>query len=185
MCKVTSETPSPRPPLAALFVKPLIQKLLANQVFRYGIAAGTATVVDVLTYYLLVNFVIHSDVHLLGLTGTPHSVSLLISYSLGLITNFLITKFFVFQNSDLKTGTQFFRFALVAVVVFWANKYAMEGLYWLVPQVIDLQPKPLSFVVRSISALGIGVLSFISHKLFSFRQAAPAVESQTDSTSGQ
>lgn len=155
-------------------MKALIQKLLANQVFRYGIAAGTATVVDVATYTVLVNYVILSDVRLLGLTGTPHALSLLTSYSLGLVTNFLITKYFVFKNSDLNTRTQFFRFMLVAVAVFWANKYAMEGLYWLVPQVVTLQAKPLSFVVRSISALGIGVLSFLSHKLFSFRQASPS-----------
>lgn len=138
--------------------------------FKYGIAAGVATVVDVLVYTLVKNYVLY-DTYLTvaGLTASPMTSSLIISFSCGLITNFTITKYYVFKESTLRTRTQFVRFTAIAILVFFGNKVVMQGLYKLLPTMVELSPKVLAFSVRGISAVGVGVLSFISHKLFSFR----------------
>lgn len=143
-----------------------LQKFQQLQFFRYLVAAGTATLVDVLAYQLLYwQFSqVFSD------PNTRHLFSLILSYSLGLITNFLITKYYVFQNSTLRFQTQFVRFTLVALLVFAANYGLMEAFYtlfpWVFPGIQTISLYPL--VVRLVAAGLIAVLSFVSHKLFSF-----------------
>ena len=133
------------------------------KVFRYFIAAGTATVVDVGTYFLSFNYLLQKKDILFsfGLLLTAPIASLIISFSCGLVTNFLITKFYVFNQSTLKTRVQFFRFALVAFGTLLSNYFLMKFL------ILYLQFFPT--ISRLISALTIGVLSFITHKAFTFK----------------
>lgn len=139
-----------------------LQKFIKSKAFGYLVAAGTATVVDVVVYYLVLNKVLHKTDLVLGslALGAP-GVSLATSYSCGLITNFTITKFFVFTDSDLRTRYQFFRFVIVAIAVLFANYGFMKFLI----DAIGVFPT----VARAISALSIGVLSFMIHKVFSFQ----------------
>ena len=138
-------------------------ELYNNKVVRYFFAAGTATLVDVSVYFITLHYFLHKqNLHLSEsvVIGAP-SVSLFVSYSSGLVTNFLITKYFVFAESELKGRTQFTRFVAVALVVLFANYLFMSFLI----KVMHIFPTP----ARAISALSIGVFSFTAHKFFSFR----------------
>ena len=139
-----------------------LQKLVKSKAFGYLIAAGTATIIDVLVYYLVLNKLLHKNDLVVGsiVLGAP-GVSLATSYSCGLITNFTITKLFVFTDSDLRTRHQFFRFVIVAIAVLFANYGFMKFLI----DALGLYPT----LSRAISALSIGVLSFMIHKAFSFQ----------------
>jgi putative flippase GtrA len=132
-----------------------------HRFFKYLAAAGTATLVDVAVYQALVASVMGESVF----------AALCLSYAVGLLTNFLISKYLVFAESETGTRRQFVRFTFVAVLVFVANYYLMKLMYWLLPYV------PLGLVVevfgkhttvRGASAGLVAVMSFFSHKFFSF-----------------
>lgn len=143
-------------------MKDIAIKLLRSKPFRFLMTAGIATMVDVTVYFIVFNFILQKTNIEFGETivGAP-TISLLCSFNCGLITNFLLTKNFVFNQSDLKSSVQFGRFVLVAIAVFFSNYYLMnfliKGLGWY------------PTLSRGFSAITIGVLSFLSHKTFSFK----------------
>ena len=141
----------------------MVNKILQSKVFRYLMSAGVATMVDISVYFIAFNYIYQKqDVHLFSsLLITAPTAALLLSYTAGLITNFLITKFLVFHESDLETHKQLFRYILVALVILALNYVLMRFLI----RKLDWFPT----LARAFSAISIGLLSFVIHKTFSFR----------------
>lgn len=144
-----------------------IKKLVASKVFRYFISAGIATWVDITVYFMAFNYIYQKmDIDFFGLiTITAPTASLILSYTMGLITNFTITKFLVFKESELETYKQLFRYILVAMMVLVLNYFLMKFL------IGTLQWYPT--IARAVSAVSVGLLSFVVHKTFSFKVAPP------------
>ena len=143
-----------------------LPKLLRNRAFRYLITAGIATVVDVVLFFMISNYILHGQDFIVPVFGKNilvrcHTASILPSFSFGLLTNFTLTKVFVFQTSDLRTRVQFFRFIVVAMVTFLANYGFMNIL------VSGLEFN--ATISRLVSAITVGVMSFVIHKAFSFK----------------
>ncbi len=140
-----------------------LKSLFANKVFRYFISAGIATWVDITVYFLAFNYLYQKlDINLFNLiTVSAATASLILSYTCGLITNFTISKFMVFKESNLETHKQLFRYVMVAIVILFLNYFMMSFLI----KTLDWYPT----IARATSALSIGVLSFVIHKSFSFK----------------
>jgi putative flippase GtrA len=143
------------------------KKLIDSKVFRYFISAGIATWVDITVYFLAFNYIYQKmDIDFFGMiTITAPTASLILSYTMGLITNFTITKFMVFKESELETYKQLFRYILVAMVVLVLNYFLMNFL------IGTLHWYPT--IARAVSAVSVGLLSFVVHKTFSFKVASP------------
>jgi putative flippase GtrA len=141
----------------------LTKKVLRLKVVRYFFAAATATLVDIWVYFVAFNYIYDKqNINFLGIyTFAAPTASLMLSYTCGLITNFFITKFLVFTDSDLKTWQQFLRFVLVALGVLLLNYFVMTFL------ISQLNWFPT--IARAVSAISIGGLSFVVHKTFSFK----------------
>ena len=141
----------------------MINKILQYKLIRYGLSAAIATCVDVCVYYIAFNFIYKKqDLHLAGfLVLSAPTASLIISYTCGLITNFTITKYYVFTESDLRGHHQLMRYVMVAVLILFLNYGMMSFL------IKELQWYPT--ISRATSAIVIGLLSFVIHKAFSFR----------------
>jgi putative flippase GtrA len=141
----------------------VINKILQYKLIRYGLSAAIATCVDVGIYYISFNFIYKKeDLHLAGLLVlSAPTASLILSYTCGLITNFTITKYYVFTESDLRGHHQLMRYVMVAVVILFLNygmmSFLIKTLYWY------------PTLSRAASAIVIGLLSFIIHKAFSFK----------------
>ncbi|MBX3103067.1 MAG: GtrA family protein [Bacteroidetes bacterium] len=162
-----------------------IQQTLEKRFMRYLVAAGIATVVDIAVYTLAYAFIFTEEVYF-QITPevfiTRQLMAILFSYHCGLLVNFGISKYFVFKESDLRTGTQFLRFLLVAEIVFVANFLMTRFLWSIIPYLLEIDnEKVLALIIRTISAGTIGVLSFILHKIFSFEvQRAVAELEETE-----
>lgn len=141
----------------------MIRKIIDNKVVRYFFSAGFATVVDVTVYFITFNFILRkTDIPFIDpLVITAPIGSLIISYSCGLMTNFLITKYMVFTESDLRGRHQLLRYLQVAAVILLLNYFFMKFLI----HILHLYPT----ISRIISALTIGMLSFLFHKSYSFK----------------
>ncbi len=144
--------------------EPFLKRLLKNQsLFRYGIAAAIATLVDIIIYFLFYNFVLQKeDVQVLpALIVSAPTTALAFSYSCGLITNFTITRFYVFPGSPLRTRIQLMRYVMVALLILGVNYLLMtffiRWLHWF------------PTLSRSAAAILCGFASFGIHRIFSFR----------------
>src|SRR5688572_22019907 len=103
----------------------MIRTILENKIIRYFLSAGVATGVDVTVYFLAYNFIYEKqDIHLFDLvTLSAPTGSLVLSYTCGLVTNFLITKYLVFTESDLRGIHQLARYILVAILILIMNYF--------------------------------------------------------------
>lgn len=140
----------------------MVNRLLRHKLIRYGISSAIATSADVLIYFITFNFILKKhDVFLNELVISAPTVSLAISYTCGLLTNFTITKYFVFTESDLRGHHQLMRYVMVAVLILILNygfmSFMIKGLLWY------------PTISRAVSAVVIGFASFAIHKVFSFR----------------
>ncbi|HTD42215.1 MAG TPA: GtrA family protein [Mucilaginibacter sp.] len=139
----------------------LQHKLVKNQVFRFVLSAGTGALVDVSAFYLFYhNLLVQHTYQVLSYTVRNSTISLAISFFMGVVVNFLITRYLVFNESKLKASRQFIRFISVAVIGFFANLAIVK----LMIQAFDVYPP----VARIIAILSLFFASYFIHKVFSF-----------------
>ena len=141
----------------------MVRKIFENKILRYFFSAGIATAVDVAVYFLAFNFIYEKqDIHIFNLIVlSAPTGSLILSYTCGLVTNFLITKYLVFTESDLRGIHQLARYVMVAVLILMLNYFFMSFLI----KILEWYPT----LSRVVSAITIGLLSFVIHKFYSFR----------------
>jgi len=141
--------------------KQLWYKIEKNQVARFILSAGIGFLVDISLFYLLYhNLLTEKRYTLFGVTFRNSTVSLMISYLLGVIVNFTISKYMVFSESKTSSYKQFFRFTSVAIIGFFANL----GMIDVFIHYLNMYP-PLA---RPLAMLSLFFASFFVHKFFSF-----------------
>ncbi|HEY0244690.1 MAG TPA: GtrA family protein [Mucilaginibacter sp.] len=141
--------------------KKLWRKLEKNQVARFILSAGVGFLVDISAFYVLFhNLLIQKTYNIFNATVRNFSLSLGISFFLGVLVNFLITKYLVFSESKSSPYKQFFRFVSVAIIGFFANLGVIE----IFVHSFNMYPP----VARIAAALSLFFASFFVHKFFSF-----------------
>lgn len=137
------------------------KKLINNQVVRFVLSAGAGFIVDITAFYLFYhNLLTQKTYDVFNAVVRNSTISLAISFFLGVMVNFLITRYLVFTESKLAPYKQFMRFISVAIIGFFANLGAIKILI----QDFNMYP-PLA---RIVAALSLFFASFFVHKLFSF-----------------
>src|ERR1700761_4836691 len=102
--------------------KAIPRKLMKNQVTRFIFSAGAGFLVDISAFYLFYHNLLTQKTYPVFDTEVRNStISLAVSFFLGVIVNFLITRYLVFSESKLAPYKQFFRFISVAIIGFFAN----------------------------------------------------------------
>ena len=136
-------------------------KLLDNHIVRFIFSAGLGFLVDISAFYLFYhNFLVQKTYYIFSFTVRNSTLSLAISFFMGVIVNFIITKYFVFSESKLSPYKQFFRFVSVAVIGFFANLAILK----IFIQGLNIYPP----VARPLAALSLFFASYFIHRVFSF-----------------
>ncbi len=139
-------------------------KLLDNHIVRFVFSAGMGFLVDISAFYLFYhNFLVQKTYNILSITVRNSTVSLALSFFMGVVVNFLITKYFVFSQSKSSSLKQFIRFISVAIIGFFANLVILK----LFIQDLNMYPP----VARPLAALSLFFASYFIHKAFSFSLA--------------
>lgn len=142
------------------------KKAYNSKAIRYIFSGGTATVVDVACFFLVYHYILNQeDLNIAHISIGAHIASLCISFIAGLVTNFLITKYFVFKESNIRGREQFVRYILVAAITFVGNYFMMK----LLVEVFNVWPT----FARLIAVGSIALLSFRLHKVFTFKVRLP------------
>jgi putative flippase GtrA len=137
------------------------KKLLKNQVIRFIVSAGIGFAVDISSFSLFYHKLLTQQTYeILSFTIRNYTLSFSISFVLGVLTNFLITRYFVFSESKLPPYKQFLRFASVAFVGYFANLAVLKFFI----QALHIHP----LVARPAAALSLFFLSYFVHRFFSF-----------------
>jgi len=141
--------------------KKLLLKISKNQVARFILSAGAGFVVDMLAFNLFFHFLFESKSYLIFNTWVSnYAISFSISYFMGVVVNFLITRYFVFSESKSAPVKQFVRFVSVAIIGYFANLLLIE----LMVKKLNIYPT----YARPAAALSLFFASYFVHKLFSF-----------------
>ncbi|HVW94868.1 MAG TPA: GtrA family protein [Mucilaginibacter sp.] len=136
-------------------------KLLDNHIIRFIFSAGIGFLVDISAFYLFYhNILVQKSYQLLSFTVRNSTLSLTISFFMGVVVNFLITKYFVFAKSTSSSGKQFVRFVIVAIVGFFANLALLKFF----TEYLNIYPP----VARPLAALSLFFASYFIHRVFSF-----------------
>jgi putative flippase GtrA len=132
-----------------------------GHVIWFVLSAGVGFLVDISAFYILYhNLLTQKTYTIFNGTVRNFSLSLAISFFLGVMVNFLFTKFFVFHESKSSPYKQFFRFIAVAVIGFFANLGVIEILV----NSFNFYPP----VARVTAALSLFFASYFVHRVFSF-----------------
>ena len=136
-------------------------KFLKNQAVRFIISAGAGFLVDICAFYMLYhNFFERPLYTFFGYGFNNYILSLGVSFFIGVMVNFFITRYFVFNESASTPVKQFIRFSAVACIGFFANLTLLD----LFVKTFHMYPP----VARITAALSLFVASFFVHKAFSF-----------------
>jgi putative flippase GtrA len=139
----------------------LKQTIFKNQVALFVFSAGSGALVDVLMFRILHFYILsNKSYRIFKVPFSNYSISLTISFFMGVMVNFLITRYLVFTESKSKSSKQFVRFMTVAVVGYFANLALIK---------IFIQKVGMDADVARISTLcSLFFASFFVHKVFSF-----------------
>lgn len=141
-----------------------LKKIAKNQIARFILSAGMGFLVDITAFFLLFHYAFtQRNYNIISLKVNNSTLSLGVSFTLGVLVNFLITKYLVFTESQTSAAKQFFRFAIVATVGFFANL----GMIELFIHYFNMYPP----IARPLAALSLFFASYFVHKFFSFSLA--------------
>jgi len=141
--------------------KSVIKTITRNAIARFILSAGLGFAVDVSSFAILCHFVFFEKKYLVwGYDLKNTSLAVAISFPLGVIVNFLMTRYIVFTESRSKFSKQFFRFATVAGIGFFATQFLLNFI------ITRLGFNPI--IARVVTAFSLLFASFFIHKAFSF-----------------
>jgi putative flippase GtrA len=84
------------------------------QTFRYAVCGGSNMVFDIVLYFISYNFILRKQILNLGFIAfEPYTAALWMAFIISFPTGFLLSKYIVFNASQLRGRTQLFRYVLI------------------------------------------------------------------------
>ncbi|MGF6850995.1 putative flippase GtrA [Chitinophaga sp. W3I9] len=102
-------------------------KVMPWQTFRYLACGGGNTVLDICLYYVCYNFILHQQmVHLGPVSMSAHIAALFMSMAVTFPTGFLLSKYVVFSESNLRGRVQLLRYFMLVGICIVLNYLLMK-----------------------------------------------------------
>ena len=141
---------------------PPFRRFMPLQTFRYAACGGTNTLLDISLYALCYNYILHkNNVDLGFIVVSPYIVSFIFSFCVSFPTGFLLMRFLVFTESNLRKRVQLFRYFVLVVVCLGLNyifiKFFVERCH--------IYPTPAKVLTTFI----VVAFSYLTQKHFTFR----------------
>jgi putative flippase GtrA len=144
------------------FFYPPFRKLMPEQTFRYAACGAANTVLGLALFKILLVYAFKGENVELGFyTLKPHNAALFVSFCVNFAVGFVLMKYVVFVESNLKGRIQLFRYGLAFVFNLTLNYFLLK----IFVEVISWKP----FLSQCITTAIIVTLSYLSQKHFSFK----------------
>jgi len=144
------------------FFYPFFKRFFTRTTFRYAACGGVNTVFDILLFFIFFQFVLDKqNLDLVFVVVSPHIAAFLLAFFFSFPTGFLLMRFVVFQESQLRGRTQFFRY-FVAVCFSLLLNYLFLKIF-----VEKLHFYPT--IAKLLTTVLVVSFSYFTQKYFSFR----------------
>jgi len=131
--------------------------------FRYAVSGGTNMLVDIFIYYISYNFILRKEVLELGFIAfKPHIAALWMAFFVSFPLGFLLSKYIVFDKSQLRGRVQLFRYLLIVGVNLILNYVFLKVMV----EYMHFYPT----IARLFTICFIVTFSFLSQKHFTFKE---------------
>jgi len=145
------------------FFYPPFSRWITPHTFRYLASGGTTALTGVIVFYIAYNFILKQhDVKIQGLPLiTAPTAALIIETVVTLTIGFMLNKYLVFTQSNLKGRIQLFRYGSIVATNFLLNLAMLKILV----EAFSFYPS----IAKLVTTLVIAVFSYFSQKHFSFK----------------
>ena len=144
------------------FFYPPFRRFMPEQTFRYAACGGANTVLGLVLFKILLVFVFKLENVELGFyTLKPHNAALFVSFCVNFLVGFILMKYVVFVDSNLKGRIQLFRYGLSFVLNLTLNYFILKVFV----EMFGWWP----FLSQCLTTVIIVTISYLSQKHFSFR----------------
>lgn len=147
------------------FFYPPFARLMPLQTFRYAACGGANTVLDIALYTFSYHFILHKQVTQWGAVAvSPHIMAFLLAFMVSFPLGFLLMRYVVFTESDLKGRVQLFRYFLMVLICLLLNYIFIK----LFVEHFHFYPT-IAKICTTVIVVG---FSYLSQKHFSFKVTA-------------
>ncbi|MEX1203011.1 MAG: GtrA family protein [Ferruginibacter sp.] len=144
------------------FFYPPFRKMMPAQTFRYAACGGGNAVFGLFTYFIGYQYIFDGLVFDLGFYAfKPHTAAVLLSSFITFLIGFILNRYIVFVESNLRGRIQLFRYFLT----FTFNLLVNIVLLKLLVEVLDIHP----FISQMITILIVIAISYLTQRHFTFR----------------
>ncbi|WP_126247493.1 GtrA family protein [Chitinophaga rhizosphaerae] len=150
--------------ILALFYRPFA-KVMPFQTFRYLACGGGNTVLDIFLFFIFYNFVLKKAVVQLPFIAlSPHIAAVFMAFLVSFPTGFLLNKYIVFSDSNLRGRVQLARYFLLVAVCLLMNYVLMK----LFVDYCGFYPT----ISKILTTAVVVCFSYITQKKFTFKVKA-------------
>ena len=144
------------------FFYPPFRKLMPEQTFRYAVCGGSNTVLGLAIYFISYQYIFKKENFDFGFFAfKPHIAALFVSFCINFIVGFLLMKFVVFVDSNLRGRIQLLRYFLAFSINLVLN-------YLLLKLFVEVFFMPV--LLSQFITTGIVItVSYLSQRHFSFK----------------
>ncbi|MEJ6686082.1 MAG: GtrA family protein [Crocinitomicaceae bacterium] len=143
---------------------PLVSKLFDKTTYYYAACGAGNLVLSWVLFFLFYQFVFEKKllyIRQIDFVFTPYTLSALMCFIISFSIGFMLMKYVVFTQSELKGRIQLFRYGLSAVVTSGANWVLLKGFI----EIFEFYPS----VANVISTCIIVVISYLIQRNFTFK----------------
>lgn len=156
------------------FFYPAFRKFMPLQTFRYAVCGGSNVILDLFIYFLSYNYILCKQNLDLGfIVFKPHIAALLMAFCISFPVGFLLSKYIVFNSSQLRGRIQLFRYVLIVAINLFLNYAILKVLV----EYMEFYPT----IARLFAIALVVTFSYLSQKHFTFK-GAPNPEGEYEST---
>lgn len=139
------------------------------QTFRYLACGGGNTLLDIVLYFISYNFILHQQmVHLPFVTISAPIAAVFMAFMVSFPTGFLLNKFIVFSESNLRGRVQLIRYLLLVGVCLLFNYVFMKVFV----EYCHIYPT----ISKILTTVLVVCFSYITQKRFTFKVKQVEVE---------
>ncbi len=144
------------------FFYPPFRRLMPLQTFRYAVCGGGNTVLGLAVFTFFHEVVFKGKIFDFGFFALkPHTASNTISFMVVLAVGFLLMKYVVFVDSNLRGHIQFMRYFLSSMFNFFLGTLLLK----LFVEVLQMNAVLSQVIITAI----VIVISYLSQKHFTFK----------------
>lgn len=142
---------------------PIAKPFVNKQTYYYAATGGLNMALDLVLYFISYNYIFKKEIFFLteNLAFKPHIAAFFLAFIITFPTGFLLSKYVVWTESNIKGRVQIFRYLLLVIANILLNYFLLKFFV----EVCHIYPTPSKLLTIII----VVTFSYLTQKHFTFR----------------